>query len=234
MISARDSRRATIATISALVSSSVTWHLVLLSLPAKERPMRRLTHQAVVLWYFWASSGSRASAQQQVNVFVGGFRPLGADAPRPLGRRAVRTISISCRSTSAISAASRSAPSSSPVSATTSTPASASATTSEPCTVYTDFVNANGTEIEQDLRLRIVPFTATVRFLPLGHTRRRAVRRRRRRHLQLALQRERAIPRHRRLDLPRTPSTAAAPRGPVVLGGVRVPIGSWGVGGEVR
>ena len=36
-------------------------------------------------------------------------------------------------------------------------------------TVYTDFVNANGTEIEQDLKLRIVPFTATVRFLPLGH-----------------------------------------------------------------
>jgi outer membrane protein W len=34
--------------------------------------------------------------------------------------------------------------------------------------VYADFVNANGTEIEQDLRLRMVPFTATVRFLPLG------------------------------------------------------------------
>ena len=36
-------------------------------------------------------------------------------------------------------------------SATTSRPGSASATTSEPCRrVYTDFVNANGTEIEQD------------------------------------------------------------------------------------
>ena len=32
-----------------------------------------------------------------------------------------------------------------------------------------DFVNADGTEIEQDLKLRIVPFTATVRLLPLGH-----------------------------------------------------------------
>ena len=30
-------------------------------------------------------------------------------------------------------------------------------------------MNANGTEIEQDLKLRVVPFTATVRFLPLGH-----------------------------------------------------------------
>src|SRR5262249_34246921 len=35
--------------------------------------------------------------------------------------------------------------------------------------VYTNFVNSNGSEIEQDLKLRIVPITATVRFLPLGH-----------------------------------------------------------------
>src|SRR4051812_41576859 len=35
--------------------------------------------------------------------------------------------------------------------------------------VYLDFVNNNGTEIEQDLKLRVIPFTATVRFLPLGH-----------------------------------------------------------------
>ena len=36
-------------------------------------------------------------------------------------------------------------------------------------TVYTDFVKPDGTEIFQDLKLRIVPFTATVRFLPLGN-----------------------------------------------------------------
>jgi hypothetical protein len=34
--------------------------------------------------------------------------------------------------------------------------------------VYTDFVNDNGAEIEQDFKLRIVPVSATVRFLPLG------------------------------------------------------------------
>jgi opacity protein-like surface antigen len=34
--------------------------------------------------------------------------------------------------------------------------------------VYRDLVNANGSEIAQDLRLRMVPITATVRFLPLG------------------------------------------------------------------
>ena len=35
-------------------------------------------------------------------------------------------------------------------------------------TVYADFENDNGSEIEQDLKLRIVPLTATVRFLPIG------------------------------------------------------------------
>ena len=35
-------------------------------------------------------------------------------------------------------------------------------------TVYQDLVNENGTEIEQDLTLKLVPISATVRFLPLG------------------------------------------------------------------
>ncbi len=34
--------------------------------------------------------------------------------------------------------------------------------------IYREVVNANGSEIEQDLKLRIVPLTATVRFLPIG------------------------------------------------------------------
>jgi opacity protein-like surface antigen len=34
--------------------------------------------------------------------------------------------------------------------------------------VYRDLVNDNGSEIAQDLRLRIVPISATVRFLPFG------------------------------------------------------------------
>lgn len=34
--------------------------------------------------------------------------------------------------------------------------------------VYTDSVNSNGQEIFQDLKLRVIPFSATVRLLPLG------------------------------------------------------------------
>jgi hypothetical protein len=37
--------------------------------------------------------------------------------------------------------------------------------------VYREFVRADGSEIEQDLKLRIAPFAATVRFLPLGRSR---------------------------------------------------------------
>ena len=34
--------------------------------------------------------------------------------------------------------------------------------------VYRDFVNENDTEIAQDLKLRVIPITGTVRFLPVG------------------------------------------------------------------
>jgi outer membrane protein W len=36
--------------------------------------------------------------------------------------------------------------------------------------VYRSLTHSDGSEIEQDLKLRIVPVTATVRFLPLGRT----------------------------------------------------------------
>jgi hypothetical protein len=37
--------------------------------------------------------------------------------------------------------------------------------------VYQDFVDSDGTEVDQDLKLRMVPFTFSVRLLPLGqHT----------------------------------------------------------------
>ncbi len=35
---------------------------------------------------------------------------------------------------------------------------------------YDDFVDIDGSEIEQDLKLRVIPFTATIRFLPFGRS----------------------------------------------------------------
>ena len=101
--------------------------------------------------------------------------------------------------------------------------------------VYIDFVNTNGSEIEQDIKLRVVPFTATVRFLPLGH-----------RHgiepyigggvgvfawhyseTGDFLATDRTIF-HDSFD------SSGSATGPVILGGVRIPVGTWGVGFEVK
>ena len=35
---------------------------------------------------------------------------------------------------------------------------------------YDDFVDLDGSEIEQDLKLRVIPFTTTIRFLPFGRS----------------------------------------------------------------
>jgi hypothetical protein len=101
--------------------------------------------------------------------------------------------------------------------------------------VYTSLVNTDGTDIPQTLKLRIVPFTALVRFLPLPH------------------------------DAPIQPYIGAGvgilawrysetgafvdannnvfqgnyvgsgtTTGPVVIFGATVPLGSWGIGFEGR
>ena len=102
--------------------------------------------------------------------------------------------------------------------------------------VYADVVNSNGREIEQDLRLRIVPFTATLRWLPLGH--RDAfvpyigagvgvLRWRYSETGEFVDFSDRSIYRDSFVG------TGAA-SGPVILGGARFPVGSVDIGGEVR
>jgi len=103
--------------------------------------------------------------------------------------------------------------------------------------IYRDFVDRDGSEIEQDLKLRVVPFTATVRFFPAS----------RRGSVQPYLGagigllawrysesgefidfRDRSIFRATFKDQ----GTAAVP---VLLGGLRVPVGDvFLVGGEFR
>jgi outer membrane protein W len=103
--------------------------------------------------------------------------------------------------------------------------------------VYADFVNENGTEIAQDLKLRVVPVTATIRFLPIG--RGAAVEP----YVGAGIGffnfrysevgdfvdfSDGTIFSDRYVDS----GTAV---GPVILGGVRVPVGdAWSFGGELR
>jgi len=102
-------------------------------------------------------------------------------------------------------------------------------------TVYNDFVNVNGSEIEQDLKLRVVPFTATVRWLPMGHHN----------GVEPYIGAGVGVFNYRYSESGQFLATdnsifrgsfvgSGTATGPVILGGVRVPVGSWGVGGELR
>ena len=102
-------------------------------------------------------------------------------------------------------------------------------------TVYLNFVNTNGAEIEQDLKLRVVPFTATVRFLPLG----------RGNGIEPYIGAGVGVFNYRYSESGQFLATdrtifrdtfvgSGTAMGPVILGGVRVPVGNWGIGGEIR
>jgi len=102
-------------------------------------------------------------------------------------------------------------------------------------TVYTDFTNSNGSEIEQTLKLRVIPFTATVRWLPLGHHN----------GVEPYIGAGVGVFNYRYSESGQFLATdssifrgtfvgSGTATGPVILGGIRVPVGSWGVGGELR
>ena len=101
--------------------------------------------------------------------------------------------------------------------------------------VYRRLTHADGAEIEQELKLRIIPLTATVRFLPLG---RGAVQPYVGAGIGLFNWRysetgefvgtDDFIFRNRYID-------SGNSVGPVILGGVRAPIADvWMIGGEIR
>ena len=102
-------------------------------------------------------------------------------------------------------------------------------------TLYTNFTNADGTDITQDLKLRVVPFTATFRVLPFGQNA----------PIQPYVGAGAAIYAWRYsetgqfLDNQNNVFTgnfvgSGTAAGPVVLGGVRIPTRPVGFGGEIR
>jgi hypothetical protein len=102
--------------------------------------------------------------------------------------------------------------------------------------VYANLVNADGSEIEQTLKLRDVPMSATVRFLPLGHNRG---------GVQpyvgggVGIHAWRYSETGQFVDVSsgvfrQSYEASGTATGPLILGGVRVPIGTWGLGGELR
>lgn len=101
--------------------------------------------------------------------------------------------------------------------------------------VYLDLVNQDGTEIEQDLRLRVAPFTATIRFLPFGRSS----------GVQPYVGAGVGVLQWRYSESGQfvaTDSTifrdtfvgSGTTAGPVILGGIRFPAGAFSIGGEVK
>jgi hypothetical protein len=102
--------------------------------------------------------------------------------------------------------------------------------------VYSRLVNSNGSEIEQDLKLRTVPFTATVRFLPLGRSA----------GIEPYIGGGVALVNFRYSESGEFVDSAdssifrdtfvgtGTATGATILGGLRVPIDAWSLGGEVR
>jgi len=102
--------------------------------------------------------------------------------------------------------------------------------------VYSRLTHSDGSEIEQDLKLRVAPFTATVRFLPLGRDA----------GIQpyigagVGIFAWRYSENGEFVDFTDFSifrdrfSASGATAGPVILGGLAVPIGSFSMGGEIR
>jgi opacity protein-like surface antigen len=102
--------------------------------------------------------------------------------------------------------------------------------------VYWDFVNDDGSEIDQDLKLRMVPFSATVRVLPFG-----------RNAVEPYVGAGVAIINWHYSESGEfvdftdgsvfndTFEGSGTAVGPTIFGGIRFPIGDrWSVGGEIR
>ncbi len=113
---------------------------------------------------------AQARAQQAINLTLGGFVPTGEDARVDgdvlLANRDLLDFDVSDFNTGSVGIEWLL-----PVGEFVEVGAGVGYTSRSVPTVYNEFVNRDGREIEQDLKLRTVPFTATLRFLPFGRSR---------------------------------------------------------------
>ena len=197
--------------------------------------MRRLTTAALVTCVVLGFVGTPvASAQQQVSFSVGGFSPRPVDA-RATGDVLVNNLDYLAFRVGDFSGPLFGAEYLAGLGDNFDAGFGIGFYQRTVPTVYNDFVNKNGTEIEQDLKLRVVPFTATVRWLPMGHHN----------GVEPYIGAGIGVFNYRYSESGQFLATdksifrgtfvgSGTATGPVILGGIRVPVGSWGVGGELR
>jgi outer membrane protein W len=202
---------------------------------AGEEFIMRRSMLALLVLVASVAGPANASAQQAFNMYLGGFVPRGEDS-RTNGDVLVSNLDFLSFNLSDFNAATVGGEWLFPLSDRLDAGLGLGVHSRGVPAVYTELTHAGGAEIEQDLKLRIVPFTATVRFLPLGR--------------DAAVQpyigagvgifgwrytetgefvdfSDRSIFRDRF-------EGSGATAGPVVMGGVTFPIGSWSIGGEIR
>lgn len=129
----------------------------------------RLT-PAVLATALVLAAAPAATAQQAINLSLGGFAVTGADA-RADGDVLIENLDILAFDVKDFNSGSVGIEWLLPIGEFLEIGAGAAFTSRTVPTVYNDFVNRDGREIEQDIKLRTVPFTATARLLPLGRSR---------------------------------------------------------------
>jgi hypothetical protein len=197
--------------------------------------MRRLITAGVVALGVVGFVGTpTASAQQQLSFAIGGFNPRGFDG-RPIDDVLVNNTDFLAFNVSDFNGAFFGAEYLTALGNNFDAGLGIGYYKRSVPTVYTDFVNSDGTEIEQTLRLRIVPFTATFRFLPLGHHN----------GVEPYIGGGVGVFNYNYSETGQFLGTnnaifngtfvgSGTAVGPVILGGVRVPVGPVAVGGELR
>ena len=198
--------------------------------------MRRLiTAGLVVLAVVGVVGGRTAAAQQQLVISLGGFSPRAEDARSTgdvlVGNRKFLDFNISDLSGPTIGGEWL-------VNLGDNFEAGFGASFYQRATLSEDRFStfSTGAPILADLKLRVVPLTATMRFLPMGH------------HgpIQPYIGGGVSVMSWRYSEtgdfvasdgksiINDSFTGSGTATGPVILGGVRVPVGSWGVGGELR
>ncbi|HUU35638.1 MAG TPA: outer membrane beta-barrel protein [Vicinamibacterales bacterium] len=197
------------------------------------RFLRPVLFMAVCLLVF---APAPARAQQAINLSFGGFVPTGEDA-RSDGDVLIANRDILSFDVKDFNSGSIGIEWLLPFGEFFEAGVGAAFTSRTVPTVYSDFVNRDGSEIEQDLKLRIAPVTATVRVLPFGRS--RAVQPYLGGGVGFFSYRysevgdfvdftDRSVFRDRFV-------ASGTKAGPVALAGIRFPIGDrWSLGGEVR
>lgn len=196
--------------------------------------MRRFVSFSVVALVLGLFVTPPASAQQSLNLYVGGFVPRGEDA-RDRNDVLLNNLDFLAFNIKDFKSATVGGEWLIAMGNNLEGSLGVGFQTKTVPTVYLNFVNTNGSEIEQDLKLRVVPFTATVRFLPMG----------RNNGIEPYIGAGVAVLNYRYSESGQFLATdrsifrdtfvgSGTATGPVILGGVRVPVGSWGFGGEIR